>query len=388
MKHMLCGLLSLCLLCCFFPAMADDAGVLSETELSQWINQVLRESSTQQPMNAPVGEESLTQDGYAFLYDFATLYYDRPQLDAASILQAVTVTDESYAAPRGITLGTSQEALISTFGWQNPMLIGDGTFATFYRLNELPRAAYWSWAQHDGAGEISRVQCAMYVQAGQDRYTDAGMIFELENGVVTDIRIYGLHDFITEAEVRSNLTAVMNVEAAGAGHLLEADGYAFCHDAPVFETADLTFSGITFPSLDITALEKALGEQVNKTEKITSGDEQIITAEWAQAYLSGTADGGMDVLSIFSDCLAGPRGVTVGQTLDEVIALFSADGKGRTDGQRALLYGDGVNAPFGTLEVSGTDAVLSYALQSGEENITLMLQFMDGTLQEWTLFTW
>lgn len=388
MKRMLCCLLSLCLLCCLFPALADDAGVLSEGELSQWINQVLRESSTQQPMNTPVGEESLTQDGYAFLYDFATLYYDRPQLDATSILQAVTLTDESYAAPRGITLGTSQEALIRAFGWQNPMLIGDGTFATFYRLNELPRAAYWSWAQHDSAGEISRVQCAMHVQAGEDRYTDAGMIFELENGMVTDIRIYGLYDFITEAEVRSNLTAVMNVEAAGAGHSPTADGYVIRRDAPVFETADLTFSGITFPALDITALEKALGEQVNKTEKLTSGDEQIITAEWADAYLSGTAEDGMDVLSLFSSRLAGPRGVTVGQTLDEVIALFGADGEGRTEGQRALLYGDGVNAPFGTLETSGQDATLSYALQNGEENITLMLQFMDGMLQEWTLFTW
>ena len=42
---------------------------------------VLRESAAREPLNAPVGEESRTEDGYAFIYDFATLYYDKPVLD-------------------------------------------------------------------------------------------------------------------------------------------------------------------------------------------------------------------------------------------------------------------------------------------------------------------
>ncbi|MEG0901734.1 MAG: hypothetical protein RSG96_06415, partial [Clostridia bacterium] len=55
-------------------AFADDAGVLSENELNRWVTQVLHDSAEEQPLNAPVGEEALTEDGYAFLYSFATLY--------------------------------------------------------------------------------------------------------------------------------------------------------------------------------------------------------------------------------------------------------------------------------------------------------------------------
>lgn len=110
-----------------------------------------------QPLNAPVGEESHTEDGYAFIYDFATLYYDKPVLDQDSVLLAVSVTDEAYPGPRGIKLGDAQSVLIDTYGWQNPTLVGDGIFAAFYRLNSLPQSAYWSWAQLDGAGAITGV---------------------------------------------------------------------------------------------------------------------------------------------------------------------------------------------------------------------------------------
>ena len=65
----------LVLACLLVPSfsLADESGVLAETELSQWVDQVLRDTAALMPLNAPVGEESLTEDGYAFLYDFATM---------------------------------------------------------------------------------------------------------------------------------------------------------------------------------------------------------------------------------------------------------------------------------------------------------------------------
>ena len=80
------------LLMCPALALADDSGVLAEGELNDWIVGVLRKSAAREPLNAPVGEESRTEDGYAFIYDFATLYYDKPELDENSVL----VLDSSH----------------------------------------------------------------------------------------------------------------------------------------------------------------------------------------------------------------------------------------------------------------------------------------------------
>ena len=133
LKRIICLLIAFCLLCPLY-ALADDSGVLAESELNEWIVKALRDSAAERPLNAPVGEESHTEDGYAFIYDFATLYYDKPVLDQDSVLLAVSVTDEAYPGPRGIKLGDAQSVLIDTYGWQNPTLVGDGIFAAFCRL--------------------------------------------------------------------------------------------------------------------------------------------------------------------------------------------------------------------------------------------------------------
>ena len=107
LKRIICLLITFCLLCPLY-ALADDSGVLAEGELNEWVVKALRDSATRQPLNAPVGEESHTEDGYAFIYDFATLYYDKPVLDENSVLLAVSVTDETYPGPRGVKLGDAQ----------------------------------------------------------------------------------------------------------------------------------------------------------------------------------------------------------------------------------------------------------------------------------------
>lgn len=380
----------------FVPAlsMADESGMLTEGELSQWVDQVLRDTAALTPLNAPVGEESLTEDGYAFLYDFATLYYDKPQLDESSTLQAVSITAEHYAAPRGLTIGSDEEKLLDAFGWQNPYLMGDGSFAAFYMADELPRAAYWSWAQLDAAGTLAGVRCAIHVQVGENSYTDAGIRFALEEGMITEIRIYGLRAFITGTDVQANLSAVESVENALASWALaeeDADGYLVESTADMFTEEDLAFSGVDFRTLAIDQLEEVIGARA-QTQTLSTGGEEIVTAEWEGAYLSGSASGSVDVLSVTDRVIEGPRGIRVGDTLETVLAAFASDGEGRIYGSQSLLYGDGQNAPFGVLEMDGGYANVSYAAQmqrAGEMiNVTLMLQFVDHVLGEWMIYTW
>ena len=387
--------LMLCM-CLFLPAMtqAEETTVLEENELSRWVDQVLRDTAPLTPVNAPVGEEALTEDGYAFLYDFATLYYNKPELDAQSILNAVVLTDESYAAVRGIRLGSTEEELVSAFGQQNPYLLGDGTFASLYSQDDLARAAYWSWAQMDENAHLTGVQCAMHVQAAEDRYTDAGVMFALENGAVSEIRIYGLHSYITAAEVQANLETVYSVENAIGQWAMaeeEAEGYTAVSSAAAFAENDLAFSGMDFRTLTIDQLNQALGEEA-RTEQLDTENERMITAEWSGAYLSGPESGKVDVLSVTDSRIAGPRGVRTGETLAEVLSSFASDGEGRVYADQAILYGDGQNAPFGVLETDGGYAAVSYTAQMQREgewiNVTLLMQFADELLEEWMIYTW
>lgn len=53
------------------------------------------------------------------------------------------------------------------------------------------------------------------------RYTDAGVVYSLEGGVVTAIRVYGLSSFISADEVRGNLEAVESVQTAASGDAVD-----------------------------------------------------------------------------------------------------------------------------------------------------------------------
>lgn len=352
----ICFVFVLALALCF--SVAALASELSVEEMSAWVDDVLRRTVGVQPINAPVGEESLTEDGYAFLYDFATLYYDRPELSAQSRLQAVSVTGDQFAAPRGIILGSPQEQLLSAYAQQNPWLMGDGLFAALSRVNRLPQEALWSWAQLDESGNPVQLQCAVHAKTGEDRYTDAGLLFDLEGGLVTGIRVYGLDRTISLTEAEENLKAVEAVQLAISGDA----------GAAAFSESDFAFSGLDVRTLNIEALEKVLGEKAH-TETIADGGESMITAEWEGVYFSGNSLGEMDVLSVTTDRIAGPRGIRTGDELSEVLSVFTGD-----------------------LEQEDESTLLTCTalLERGGEwvNLSLHLSFVNERLTEWMLYTW
>ncbi len=384
------------------PALADDAGVLTEAELGAWVTAVLRETAGLQPQNAPVGEESLTENGYAFLYPFATLYYDKPVLDAQSVLQGFSITAEAFDTPRGIRLGAPGEMLISAYGWQNPSLLGDGGLAAFYVLNQLPKGAYWAWAQC-AEGQLTAVQCAVHAAAGTNAYTDAGIRYQVEDGAVAAIVVYGLSQLISQADVSSNLSAVYGVQAAISGD--EAGEM----DAPVavqgvtqksgeaeFGLGDLRFSKIDFLTLTEEGAKAAFGEPLSENW-VEDGAEWMRVVQREGVSLTYAADANrqnsrLEILS-FTGQREGPRGVKVGDPLDGVMARFRCDGTGETKGSEALLYGDGTTAPYGALTVTGDTATLRYGAQvAGADGqpreIGLYLTFQGQTLTEIMLYSW
>ena len=166
--------------------------------------------------------------------------------------------------------------------WQNPTLVGDGIFAAFYRLNTLPQSAYWSWAQLGASGEVTGVQCAIHVQVADGRYTDAGVVYSLEDGVVTSIRIYGLYSFVGAEEVRGNLEAVGSVQTAASGdEVVEVPDVTLsaatvaANQAQPFNAEDLSFAGMDYAALPLESAKAALGEPASQRQRGGRGGRNL-----------------------------------------------------------------------------------------------------------------
>lgn len=390
MKRLWLGVWFAVLLLCS-TALADEAGVLTETELAAWLNQLLLSTANVSPDNAPVGEESLTTDGYAFLYGSATLYYNKPVLDAQSILKAVAVTDEALDMPRGVRLGAPASMLMAAYGWQNPTLAGDESIAPLYVLNQLPSAAYWAWAQRTGA-TLQSVQCAIHVRAGEDRYTDTGVQYTVQDGVVSAIRVYGLSTLVRLSEVQSNLAAVSGVPTQAAAAPVE--GVTLVSSAEPFSASDLTFWRMDFVTLTEKGAGVLFGAAQSDDWAQDDNGQWLHTLGFANATAVFATDANrenpvLESLSITGGDAQGPRGLTIGLRLNDALALFRSDGSGLTTGTAALLYGDGQTAPTATLERTGGDATARYLLalpgDTGAQ-VALHLTFVNDLLAEIMLY--
>jgi len=421
----------ICLLLVPLRSIGDDAGVLTEEELNAWLQQLLLSTKEQRPLNDPIGEESLTEYGYAFLYDMATLYYDQPEIDSSSRLRAVALIEEGLPGPRGIGLGAPQEILTEAYGWQNPMLLGDGNIAAFYALSKLPQAVYWAWAHYEGTF-LQSVQCAIHVQAAEGRYTDAGITYLLESGAVAGIIVYGLQETISLQELQSNLAAVEQVkdaatwaesafpivspweetDATGAFTTGGVKGDSAAtppvairqNDAPGFGIGDLQFSRIDFSTLGEKGASAAFGPPVKDELVQDDTGEWMHTVEREGVTLvygldKNQKNSRLQMLNITKVGLDGPRGVKIGQILEEVAAQFRNDGIDKAMGvetqtkESVLLYGDGRTPPYGALEEQGRSITLRYvAVYKGVDGIsrevTLRLAFEDNLLTEIIIYAW
>ena len=393
MKRALPLVLIALLLACLaaMPAMADEAGVLTETEMGEWLNRLLLSTVGVSPLNAPVGEESLTEDGYAFLYENATLYYDQPTLTAQSALRAVAVTGEALDMPRGIRLGAPVEMLMAAYAWQNPTLTGDDTFAPLYVLDQLPQAAYWAYAQRAG-DTLQSVQCAIHARMGEGRYTDTGILYTVQNGAVESIRVYGISGGISLADVQGNLAAVGEKPTTGdsaVGALIARS------DTLPFAQSDLQFSRMDFLRLTENGAARLFGSPKSDAYAQEQSGGYLHTLTYPGVSLVFSLDAQkqnptLESLTINAANLAGPRGLTVGMALDAAIKLFQADGGTNVVDGALILYGDGRTPPFGTLEREGGTATVRYALPAsaatGDKSIALHLTFADQKLTELMLY--
>ena len=392
MKRLFCLMLTLMMLP-VFPAFAEDntAGGLELQELLDWAQGYKTRAMESQPLNDPTAEEAYSEDGYEFIYEFATLYMDRPEMTQDSVLKELVIWDPMETAPHAVSVDMVSSQVLNAFYNENPQLDGGKDYAALYVDNALPGSASWGWVQRDGQ-RIMAIQYAVHEQlaTGGEGYTDAGLIFTMQSDLVAAIRAYGLDAVITEEDVRDNLASVEQVMKT-TGYTQVPVSYVGT-DLTAFGEEDLAFSGVDFLSLTPENAAEVLGEC---REDIWMEDDTgafIRTMEFPGCEISFIYDANkanpvVDTLTIMKDGMEGPRGVRIGDTFPSVLNRFRY-GEGEYADLEEILYGDPATNDYGLAEY-GADAtaVLHYAFKAADgRNVVLYLRFEYMSLCEILLY--
>lgn len=395
LKRFMGLLLAAMLLVMNVPAWAEGDGeqsALTMEELTEWVAGYKARALASKPLNDPHAVSAKTEDGYLFIYDFATLYMDSPDMTENSVVRSLVITSPEEKGPRGTGVDQFTQELLAAYYNENPNLTGDRDFATLYVSDTLPASAAWAWVQRDGQ-RILMVQYAVHEQlaTGGDGYTDMGLVYTIQDDLVAAIRAYGL-DARVEAEDVSRVVGA-------AETVMEADSYRQVPmsyvgtDLTPFGEEDLTFSGVNFATLTPESAAAALGECLEDQWMEDDTGEYIRTMEFAGCDLTFMYDANkqnprLDMLAISTPDMEGPRCVRIGDAFSSVLNRFR-HGEGEFDGVSAeTLYGTEGAAPCGSAEYGAdASATLRYLLRlSDGREIALYMGFQQMALNEILLY--
>ena len=369
-------------------AYAADSGAdpLSYEELCAWTDSLKVLAADQEVLNDPTAEEALSEDGYAYVYDFGTLYYDRPDGSPERILWAAVLYDEEVAGPRGLNTYSPASQLLEAFYLENESLSGRRDSAILYLADDLPEGFWWGRVQRDGQ-RLEAVQYAVHELVQDEIYTDAGLVFTIQDGTVAAIRVYGLDDFVLLGDLQAE-ERLLQIEYASTEYTAVPSG-ADGLDLTVLTAEDLTIGGLDFLSATPEQAAALFGEPEADTS-VPDGEGTLRTLTFAECELTFATDAeGRTVLAqavITGDELEGPRGFRRGDTFSSCLRRVR-NGEGTFDGEREMLYGTEGEAPWGLAEYGVTNYTLHFAVDAGNgETVMVLVEFELLELTELSVF--
>ena len=390
MKKMLCVLLALLL--CPMLALAEEsvAEPLSYQELVSWAEGYLARAKESTPLNDPAN--ALTPDGYEFVYDFATLYADTPDMSSDTALNAVVLTIDMENGPRSVNVDNAMSVVLDAYYNENAMLEGTKEAAVLYTMDLMPASAAWGQVLRDGQ-RVQTIQYGVHEQlaTGGEGYTDAGVIYTMLENRVTAVRVYGLNSRITLQQVNDLMYDMSNLakETAYAQVPFSYNGLELTD----FALEDLIVSGLDFLALTPETAAQVLGQPDSDTWMEDGENGYTLMQVYDGFEVTYTYDKNKEncqvyMLLITKDGLEGPRGVRCGDTFASVYNRFrNGMGEYGDDGVE-MLYGENGVGSYGKATY-GTDASarLRYAFElSDGRDVVLQMDFTVMELSEIILF--
>ena len=387
LKRMLCLLFAMMLLpVCYAAAEESDADILTLDELWAWADGYKERAMAAQPLNDPLAEESSTEDGCMFVYEFATLYMDRPEMTEESELQALVVTSEEEEGLRGVRVDDPSVLVLDAYYTENTDLIGNRDAALLYAIDLMPEGVYVGTVRRDGQ-RIQVIDYAVYEQpaTGADGYTEAGVTYTFVDDNVLAIRAYGLNTRVQNEDVAVALEAAHRL-AAETSYSKVQTSYIGAELEP-FDSEDLIFAGMDFANLTAEDAIAALGAPVEDAW-LEDGGSYMRAMQFAGCGMTFLYDGARQNgrvvnMTIDTDVMEGPRSIRVGDTLASVLGRFR-NGEGELNGDVEMLYGSEESGVYGRLEYrSDATCSLYYGVVTEDgARVMMYLNFDQIHLQE------
>lgn len=372
-KMMGCLLTALMLLGMTAAAAESTCEPLTLQELDAWADGLCE---------AAQGEEGTVYEDEgetAYDYSFGTLYYED------DTLTAVVLTDMESEDLRGIRVGMPVSYVLTAYGSENEELAGshEAAVAYLYLSDDAPLTGSAGLVSRDG----QRIQTIQYMAFEK---TDAGcraegVLYTVEEGLVSAIRVYGLNTELAETELDAQIEALLQVHACADYAQVRTSRNG--DDLTMFGPEDLCFGGCEWIQLTPETAENAWGRSL---EDIWLEDEDgyIRMVQFADCGLTLLYDaekknGRLISIEALTDTFEGPRAVRLGDSLTDVLYRFR-HGDGEFSGLSEMLYGTEGQAPYGMAQYAadGSATVRYAAPLTDGRTVVLMISFEQLTARE------
>ena len=381
MKHLFSLLLVLCLGLCICVGASAESAAFRPEEAVAFASELKEQAMQSQLLNDPTDEDALSEDGYALSYSFATLYADRPEMTAETVLSAAMITDSAFSAPRGIQMNTHYPELLAAFRNDNPSLNGSREGALLYLEGDVSSGYIYGQALRDGQ-RIRSIEYGAFAPSG-DGYTRIALTFSIEMDLVSAIRLEGLSE-TADASAAAELFAGLQSLGAETGYIQYLSSWNGLDLTP-FDETDLSFSGLSFLTLQPENLG-SLAEDV-----LVSNDEdgwlRVVNTNDYSATFTCREDGSearIAYLELLSDDVEGPRGVRLGDSISMDLNRFRhGETEPSESGSTEVLYGTEGTAPWGkAYYLDGDGMTLRYVTAAGGREVELYLHYVGSELSE------
>ena len=379
------GLACLLLMGCLGAAQAEG-NALTAGELLAFLEEMKARALESEPLNNPESEEAQSEDGTAFVYDFATLYAEGTQLTAETVIRACVMTDPEEIVFRSVSAEGRVQDWISRFRNDNPALAGTREGAMLY-LGGTPEDG-WVWGRVFRDGQ--RIQSVEYgaVEQTADGLRWLSAVFTVEEGNISRMRLENRFPEENGEAVLAEQTELMRILGQEQAYTQTVTSLNGLELTPLTE-ADLTIGDVPFLSLTPGSFGGSPDDVLIDNDDGTW--LRVVEGDGFTAVFSCDARGeNARILSytVLDEETEGPRHVRLGDLFHEDFTRFRS-GEQETDGVTEVLYGTEGQAPYGVAYYAdGNGMTLRYVTPTeGGQDVELYLHYEGNVLAELILHT-
>ena len=373
MKRCLLRWLCVWLLLCLF---APCALALDAAQVEDWLDAFADALSELPALNDPLETADPSRPGeYLIEYEFGTVLASVPSMPSAREILEIDVSTAQVTDCRGARVGMPLESALDGA----PIGASQTSLAV---LSTQDAGLGWSWAYIGDAG-VYGVEYITYGDEGEQmrEYTLTYMIDG--ERTISGIRVRAAE--ATQAQAESGMRTAEELAVRQQGEVL-----ALANDKSAMQESDLSVMGSARLGAPVADFVAALGEPI-EVQVLPGGNGRILLYEGAALTLSFDTYTGEELVtgvSVSGTGLSGPRGLAVGDSVQEAASRFRCDADVSDRGGVLYLEGEADDEPpYGVLIAqAGGGQLLRYAcLTASGGAAVLEIGAQDGAVTYWQM---